>query len=147
MPDYYMDMEQRRLSAEGARIDQEEARRRDALDAERRREEREREEQREADAADPGVQRLLRETEERRRTAAAEAKAERVRADAERKARADAELRDFYEAELRIWSALGNPASTFDSEKWPEVLQRRHTGQTAAQDAERQRRLETGRVF
>ena len=147
MTDNYMSIAQHNLRAEIARRNQQEEARRAALDEQRRGLEQQREEvQREVDD-DPAVQGFLREAEERRRTAAAEAEAERVRAEAERKAAHEAELRNLYEAEKRIWLATGHPAATFDTEAWPAILMRVHADKTASTDAERQRLLGESSVF
>ena len=147
MSDNYTKRAQQNMNAEIRRNAAREEARRDELAGIRRGEEQKRAEEREADAADPGVRRLLGEVAYKKYAAEQDAEQERQRLDAERTAAHNAELRDLYEAELRIWKATDHPASTFDTERWPEVLQRRHADTNAATDAEHQRRIESGRVF
>ena len=148
MSESYRQRQQQSMNAEIARNAAREEARRDALAEIRRGEQEQREEQRQADAANPVLQGFLREAEYKRYAAEMDAEQERQRLDTERTAKHNAELRDLYEAELRIWTvAQGQPAATFGSDRWPAVLARYHADTNAATDAEREKLIRQSSVF
>ncbi len=146
MNDNFMQHQQQNLHAEVARRNAEEARRRHALDDQRRGLEQQREEQRREIANDPGVRRFLQEADERQQRQEAAREAERADNEARLAASEAAALEREKDYQRALWTLNGRSEASFE-EAWPSILARQQAEATEAANARRERLRQEDGIF